>query len=86
MVEKIIVKKTIKENVSKELKPKKIYKKLYLSKKDKMIAGVCGGLGEYLNIDPVLMRLAFVVFSVLSFGFGILVYLLAWIIIPERHI
>jgi phage shock protein PspC (stress-responsive transcriptional regulator) len=86
MVEKKIVKKTIKEDVSKELKKQKTYKKLYLSKKDKMIAGVCGGLGEYFNIDPVLIRLAFVIFAIISFGFGVLIYLLAWIIIPERHI
>lgn len=86
MVEKKVVKKTIKENVSKDFEKQKTYKKLYLSKKDKMIAGICGGLGEYFNIDPVIFRLAFVIFTIASFGFGILAYLLAWIIIPERHI
>ena len=72
--------------VQKKELEKKTFKRLYLSKKDKMIAGVCGGLGEYFNIDPVIIRLVWVIFALISFGFGILVYLLAWIIIPERHI
>ncbi len=57
-------------------------KKLYRSRENRMIAGVCGGLGEYFNIDPTLIRLAAVFFS-LWWGGGILLYLLAWFIIPE---
>lgn len=86
MVEKIVAKKSLKEDIQKELKTKRMYKKIYLSKKDKMIVGVCGGIGEYFNIDPVLIRLLFVIFSVFTLGFGIIVYLLAWMIIPERQI
>ena len=48
-----------------------------------MLGGVCGGLGEYLNVDPTLIRLLWVVFS-LVYGIGILAYILAWIIVPER--
>ena len=58
-------------------------KKLYRSRENRMIAGVCGGLGEYFEIDPTLIRLAAVFFS-LWWGGGILLYLLAWFIIPEQ--
>ena len=58
-------------------------KKLYRDSNDKMIAGVCSGLGQYFNLDAVLIRLL-LVFSVLIAGFGVLAYVVAWIIIPER--
>ena len=57
-------------------------KRLYRSRKDKRIGGVCGGLGEYLSIDPTLIRLIWVLLA-LS-GVGILAYFIAWIIIPEK--
>lgn len=63
---------------------KKKIKRLYrASKKDSMIAGVCAGIADYFGIDPVLVRLLWVLF-VFGFGFGILAYLLAWIIIPRK--
>ncbi len=49
-----------------------------------MIAGVCGGIGKYLNTDPTIIRLIWAVVTIISFGLGILVYFLAWIIIPEK--
>lgn len=57
--------------------------KLYRSTTDRMIGGVCGGLGTFLNIDPVFVRLLFVI---LLFGsdFGFVLYLLLWIVIPEE--
>jgi len=58
-------------------------KKLYRSRKNRVIAGVCGGLGEYFNIDPVLIRLLWVL-ATLIYGAGIFAYILAWIIIPEQ--
>jgi phage shock protein C len=48
-----------------------------------MIAGVCGGVGEYFNIDPTIVRLLWVALS-LSLGGGIIAYILAWIIVPEE--
>jgi len=57
-------------------------KQLYRSLDDRMVAGVCGGLGAYFNVDPTLVRLA-AVFLSLWWGGGILLYLLAWFIIPE---
>ena len=57
-------------------------KKLYRSKKDKMIAGVCGGIAEYFDVDSTLVRLLTVIFILLG-GAGVVVYIIAWIIIPE---
>ncbi len=58
-------------------------KKLYKSNANKMVAGVCGGIAEYFNIDPTLVRLGFVAISFL-FGSGLLVYIIAAIIIPSE--
>ena len=58
-------------------------KRLYRSGKDKIIAGVCGGIAEYFNIDPVIVRILLIL-SIFLWGFGILFYLIAWIIIPRN--
>ena len=58
-------------------------KKLYKSETNKMLAGVCGGIAEYFNIDPTLVRLGWVVFCALG-GSGVLAYIIAAIIIPEK--
>ena len=60
-------------------------KKLYKSSTDKKIAGVCGGIAEYFNIDPTLVRLGWVVFCALG-GSGILAYIIAAIIIPRNPV
>lgn len=60
-------------------------KLLYLSEDKKIIAGVCGGLAEYFDVDPVLVRFLWVLFTLLLFGTGILAYLIAWIIIPQKQ-
>ncbi|MGN1275894.1 MAG: PspC domain-containing protein, partial [Floccifex sp.] len=52
------------------------------SSQNRMLAGVCGGIGEYFNIDPTLIRLAWIVF-ILAGGSGILAYILAAIVIPD---
>jgi len=59
--------------------------KLYRSTKDRKIAGVCGGVGEFFSVDPTLIRLV-IVFLGLATGMfpGILTYVVAWIIIPEK--
>jgi len=57
-------------------------KSLTRSKTNKVIAGVCGGLGEYFDIDPVIIRLIFVVITALG-GAGVLAYIVMWIIVPE---
>src|SRR3712207_1294419 len=55
--------------------------RLYRSRSEKMIAGVAGGLGEYFDVDPVLIRLLFVVTAFIS-GAGILAYIVLWIVVP----
>ena len=58
-------------------------KKIYRSESDRRIAGVCGGIGEYFDVDSTLIRLAFV-FFVLAAGTGILAYVIAAIIMPNE--
>jgi len=57
-------------------------KKLYRSRTDSMLGGVCGGLAEYFDIDPVLARLLFVLFAAVG-GAGVPVYIVLWLIVPE---
>jgi len=59
-------------------------KKLYRNTKDKVIAGVCSGIADHFNTDPVLIRLLWVILTLISFGAGILAYIIAWIIIPKK--
>jgi phage shock protein PspC (stress-responsive transcriptional regulator) len=61
------------------------HKQLTLSATDKKMGGVCGGLAEYLDVDPTVVRLVWVALSVVPGGFvgGALAYFLAWIIIPK---
>lgn len=61
------------------------YKKLVRSKTNRTICGVCGGIGEYLNVDPTLIRLIWIVCSLASCGTGLLVYLIAALIMPEDN-
>jgi len=58
-------------------------KRLYRSRKEQMLGGICGGLGEHLDVDPSIIRLVWLVVTLLSLGTGIIVYLAAWIIIPQ---
>jgi phage shock protein C len=57
-------------------------RKLYRSSRDRMLCGVCGGIGEYLNVDPTLIRLVWAILA--CSGTGFLVYLLAAVIIPQE--
>ncbi len=58
-------------------------KKFYRSRTNRMIAGICGGMAEHLDVDPSLVRLIAVAL-VLAGGLSIWVYLIAWIIVPEQ--
>jgi len=58
-------------------------KRLYRAREGRVIAGVCAGLAAYFGVDPTLVRLAFALVTVFG-GFGVLVYLGAWIVIPEE--
>ena len=58
-------------------------KRLYRSSNDKILGGVCGGIGDYFKVDSSLIRIAWLIFS-LIYGSGILAYIIAWIIIPRN--
>lgn len=60
-------------------------KRLYRKTTDKVLGGVCSGLGEYWDIDPTLLRILFVI-AFFGFGAGLLFYILLWIIIPEKKL
>ena len=60
-------------------------KRLYKSRNDKMLGGVCGGIAEYFDMDPTLVRLGWVLFCALG-GSGILAYIVAAIVIPEQPV
>jgi len=60
-------------------------RKLYRSCTNRMISGVCGGLGKYLGIDATLIRLVFVLMA-LGHGFGVLLYIILWFIIPREDL
>ena len=59
-------------------------KKIFLSETNKKIGGVCGGIGDYFNIDPTLVRLIWIVITLMTMGTGIVAYIIAWVIIPQQ--
>ena len=60
-------------------------RKLYKSSKNKKLAGVCGGLAEYLNIDVTVVRLIWAILS-LFYGWGIIIYIICALVIPDDNI
>ena len=59
-------------------------KKLYRSAANRWLGGVCGGIGEYFNVDPTVVRVLYIIGTFLSMGFGLLLYIILWIVIPEK--
>ena len=57
-------------------------RKLYRSSRDKVFAGVCGGLGDYFGVDPTLLRLIWAALALFSFGTFLVLYVIAAVIIP----
>ncbi len=57
-------------------------KRLYRSRHNKIIAGICGGIAEYFDIDPVIVRLLMVLLFI--YGVGLIIYILGWIMIPQE--
>ncbi|MHA6785610.1 PspC domain-containing protein [Pseudonocardia saturnea] len=58
--------------------------RLYRSRSDRMVAGVCGGAARAYDLDPALLRLALVLLTVFGAGAGIVIYVAAWILVPEE--
>jgi len=65
--------------------PPSPHKRLTRSRTNKKIAGVCGGVAEYLDVDPTLVRVAWVMLA-LFVGWGLVGYLIAWIIMPDEPV
>ncbi len=59
-------------------------KRLIRPREGRMFAGVCAGIGEYLGIDASVIRILFAALAILSAGAGVLVYLVAWVVVPEE--
>ncbi len=59
-------------------------KKFYLSDTDKKVAGVCGGIAEYFNIDSLLVRVAFLLL-IFGYGCGLMLYLILWLLAPKKN-
>ena len=60
-------------------------KRLTRPKEGRILGGVCAGIGNYFEVDPVVIRIVWVVLTLLSLGTGIIAYIIAWIIIPEEE-
>jgi len=58
-------------------------KRLYRSRNDRIVGGVCGGLAGHIGIDPSIIRFVWIIVTLFSLGTGLIIYLAAWIIIPE---
>jgi len=63
-------------------KEKTNYKKMYRDSDNRVLGGVCGGIGAYFGIDPVFIRIAFAI-AILAYGTGTFLYILLWIVLPE---
>lgn len=59
-------------------------KRLYRNTNDKKVAGVCSGIADYFDVDPTLVRLTWILLVLLSWGWLLVGYLIAWIIVPEK--
>ena len=60
-------------------------KRLFRSKNDRMLAGICGGIAQYMDVDPTIVRLIFALASFFTVVFpGVLIYLIMWIVVPKE--
>ena len=59
-------------------------KRITRPRKDRIIAGVCAGIGRYFDIDPNIIRVVWIILTVVSFGVGIIAYIAAWLLFPEE--
>ena len=59
-------------------------KRIMRPRKDRIIAGVCSGIGRYFDIDPNIVRVIWIVLTVMSIGLGVVAYIAAWLLFPEE--
>ena len=77
-----MVKKKAKEVARSSTNKKNNVKRLYRSKRDKVFGGVCAGIAKYFEVDSIAVKLIWIIATLISVGFGVLAYLIAWLIIP----
>lgn len=70
-------------NTTAEMKGEKIRKRMYRDPENRVLGGVCYGMGTYFNIDPVILRIMFVALVFLGAGISIIVYLVLWVVLPK---
>lgn len=74
-----------KKNTEKNTESRPIVKQMFRSRDNRIIAGVCAGIAEYADLDPTLVRLLWAGLTIVTMGLpGVLIYLIAWIIMPEK--
>jgi phage shock protein C len=74
-----------KKKTTKKAEKKDTVKRLYRNEKKAVLGGVCAGIGDYTNLDPVLIRVLWVVFTAITFfGAGVLAYIIALLIMPKK--
>jgi phage shock protein PspC (stress-responsive transcriptional regulator) len=59
-------------------------KRLYRSTTERVLGGVCGGIGIHLDVDPIIIRIVWILLTCVSLGIGIIAYLVCWVVIPEE--
>lgn len=74
------------ETAGTQAAPRRERGRLYRDTNDKFIGGVCSGIAAYLNVDPAIVRILFAIISFGGFGFGILIYIILWIVLPPRDL
>ena len=60
-------------------------KRLYLSETKRKIAGVCGGIAEYFGKDPTIIRIAYILLTIVTHGLGVIAYFVMWLVIPKSR-
>jgi len=83
-VEKLIQEKSKTSDYSSSNVENEGYKRLYRSGKNKYLGGVCGGLAQYFNLDPTLIRILWVIIVFFPPGLGVILYILFWIFVPRN--
>ncbi len=69
-----------------EMMSERPVKRLYRSRNDRFLGGVCAGLADYFRIDPTIMRLLYILLCFVSLGTGVLIYLVLWVLVPESKV
>lgn len=84
MTATFLINETSKKNKHKKKRSMSNERKIYRSS-DRVIAGVCGGIAEFFDLDPTLVRLVYAFFTVTTLFSGFILYIIAWLIVPRKY-